>query len=216
MPRAEKVAAVEEIADRFKQVDAALLTEYRGLSVGDIAEVRGALRAADADYKVLKNTLARLAVTEVGFGELVDMLQGPTAIAFIRGDAVQAAKALDDAARKFPVLVFKGGVLQGRVIDAGQAQALARLEPLDVQLAKIVMMVNAPLQQTVNALAALLRDLGSMLAQVLAQKEEAGPGEEEAERAVDAPTEPDQAEVTDAPPQVPDEDTASQSEPADK
>jgi large subunit ribosomal protein L10 len=175
MARPEKEQAVEEIAGKFGDAQAALLTEYRGLSVGEIAEVRRALRDAEADYKVLKNTLTRIAVREVGLEELVEMLQGPTAIAFCRGDAVAAARALDDAAKKFPVLVIKGGVLRGQVIDAEQAKALAKLEPREVQLAKIAMMMNAPLQQTVNVFAALLRDLGSMLAQVLAQKESAEP-----------------------------------------
>ena len=186
MARPEKEQAVEEIAGKFGDAQAALLTEYRGLSVGEIAEVRRALREAEADYKVLKNTLTRIAVREVGLDELVEMLQGPTAVAFCRGDAVAAAKALDDAAKKFPVLVIKGGVLRGQVIDAEQAQALAKLEPREVQLATIAMMMNAPLQQTVNVFSALLRDLGSMLGQVLAQKESAEPaGEPAAEDAED-------------------------------
>lgn len=174
MPRPEKVDAVRDIAGRFRDADAALLTEYRGLRVNDIAEVRNALREADADYKVLKNTLARIAVREVGLDELAGMLEGPTAIAFCRGDASAAAKALDDAARRFPVLQLKGGVLHGKVIGADQAKALATLEPRDVQLAKIAMLMNSPAQQLANVLSALLRDLGSMLTQVVQQKEEAG------------------------------------------
>ena len=171
MARPDKAQAVTEITERFRASGSVILTEYRGLHVGDIAEVRGALRDADADYKVLKNTLARIAVREVGLEELVDLLEGPTAIAFIRGDAVEAAKALDDAAKKYPVLVIKGGVISGKVISGDQARELASLEPREVQLAKIVMMVNTPLQQTANVLSALLRDLGSMLAQVVAKKE---------------------------------------------
>ena len=174
MARPEKVAAVEEISRRFSEVDAVLLTEYRGLTVGEMAGLRTAWRAADADYKVLKNTLARIGVKEAGLEELAGMLEGPTAIAFCRGDAVEAAKALDDATRRLPVLVVKGGVLHGRIIDATQAGALARLEPKEVQLAKIAMMVNSPAQQTANVLGALLRNLGSMLAQVLEQKAPAG------------------------------------------
>jgi large subunit ribosomal protein L10 len=172
MARPDKAEAVKDIAGRFKAAEAALLTDYRGLRVGDIAEVRNAVRAADADYKVLKNTLTRIAVREVGLDELVSMLEGPTAVAFCRGDAAAVAKALDEAAKKFPVLVIKGGVLAGKIIDADEARRLAKLEPRDVQLAKIVTMMNAPLQQTANVLSALLRDLGSMLAQVAAQKAE--------------------------------------------
>ena len=170
MARPEKVEAVKDIAGRFSAADAALLTEYRGLSVTDMAEVRKALREADADYRVLKNTLARIAVREVGLDELVSMLEGPVAIAFVRGDAAAAAKALDDAAKRLPVLSIKGGVLNGRIIDAEQARALASLEPRDVQLSKIAMLMNSPLQQTANVISALLRDLGTMLAQVMEKK----------------------------------------------
>jgi large subunit ribosomal protein L10 len=175
MARPEKEAAVSEIAARLSGSEAALLTEYRGLTVGQMAEVRNALRDVDADYKVYKNTLTRLAVREVGLEELIDRLEGPTAIAFCRGDAVAAAKAIDDAVRKYPVLSLKGGVLSGRVMGADQARDLARIEPREVQLAKIAMMVNTPVQQTANVLASLLRDLGSMLVQVMS-KVEAGNG----------------------------------------
>jgi large subunit ribosomal protein L10 len=176
MARPDKVQAVEDIQRRFEDAQAALLTDYRGLSVTEMAELRGTLREAEAEYKVLKNTLARIAVRNVGLEELVAMLEGPTAIAFCRGDAVQAAKALDDAARRWPVLSLKGGVLRGKVIDGGQARELASLEPREVQLARIAMMMNSPAQQTASVLSALLRNLGSMLAQVVTRKEEEGAG----------------------------------------
>ncbi|HEV2757627.1 MAG TPA: 50S ribosomal protein L10 [Actinomycetota bacterium] len=171
MARPEKATAVEEITSRFGESNAALLTEYRGLTVSEIAEVRGALRDVDADYKVLKNTLVRIAARDSGLDELEGLLTGPTAIAFVRGDAVAAAKALDDAAKRFPVLVVKGGVLKGKILDAGQAKALASIESREVLLSKIAMLVNQPAQQTVNVLSALLRNLGSMLAQVVEKKE---------------------------------------------
>lgn len=187
MARTDKEASVAEITDRFNDSDAALLTEYRGLRVGEIAEVRNALRESDSDYKVLKNTLTRLAVREVGLEELVEMLEGPTAIAFIRGDAAAAAKALDEASKKFPVLTIKGGVLNGKVIDAEQARQLAKLESREVLLSKIAMMMNQPAQQTINVFSALLRDLGSMLAQVVAQKESEAPAAEATPPAEEAP-----------------------------
>lgn len=219
MARPEKTQAVEEITGRFQEANAVLLTEYRGLSVAEIAELRGALREADAEYKVLKNTLARIAVREVGLDELVGMLEGPTAVAFVKGDAVAAAKALDDAAKKFPVLVVKGGVLRGRIIDAGQTKDLASVEPREVQLAKIAMMMNSPLQQTVNVFAAALRDLGSMLAQVIAKKESGelpsgsgdgtatAPASEEAPAEAPAEAGPDAAPAADA---TEDEDPAAE------
>ena len=198
MARPDKQAAVADIAERFNDADAALLTEYRGLRVSEIAEVRTALRESDSDYKVLKNTLARLAVREVGLDELVDMLTGPTAIAFIKGDAAAAAKALDEAAKRFPVLAIKGGVLNGKVIDAEQARALAKLETREVLLTRVAMIMNAPAQQTVNIFAALLRDLGSMLAQVVAKKESGelpgGAGEPAATETAGGPATPEEAD----------------------
>ena len=200
MARPDKQAAVADIAERFNDSDAALLTEYRGLRVSEIAEVRTALRESDTDYKVLKNTLARLAVREVGLEELVDMLTGPTAIAVLKGDAAAAAKALDEAAKRFPVLAIKGGVLNGKVIDADQARALAKLETREVLLTRVAMIMNAPAQQTVNVFAALLRDLGSMLAQVVAKKESGelpgGTGEPEAAAELEAAAEPEAAADT--------------------
>lgn len=204
MARPEKEAAVREIAARFEHADAALLTEYRGLKVGEIAEVRGALREANAEYRVLKNTLARIAVRDAGLDDLVGWLEGPTAVVFVKGDVVEAAKALDEATKKYPVLVVKGGTLQGgRLIDADQAKALAKLESRDALLTKIAMMLNQPAQQTVNVLSALLRDLGSMLGQVV-QKKESGelPGGEGEASSTAQTTGADEAteEVQEAPP----------------
>jgi large subunit ribosomal protein L10 len=178
MARPEKEQAVEELARRFSESDAVLLTEYRGLGVGDMADLRSALREVDADYKVFKNTLARIAVKEVGLEDLAEQLEGPTAIAFCRGDAAAAAKALDEATKRFPVLVVKGGVLDGKIISDEDARALARLEPREVQLAKIAMLVNGSVQQAANVFSALLRDLGSMLAQVVASKRSDGAADE--------------------------------------
>lgn len=190
MARPEKVSAVAEIRSRFEDAEATLLTEYRGLRVAEIAEVRGALREADAEYRVLKNTLTRIAVREVGLDELVEMLEGPTAIVFVKGDVAEAAKALDEAAKKYPVLVVKGGAMKGKIFGADQAKELARLEPREVLLAKIAMMMNSPIQQTANVVSALLRDLGSMLAQVVTKKEEEGPGEVPAAEAPQPTTDP--------------------------
>jgi len=211
--KAEKVQQVQEIVGRFNDAQSALLTEYRGLTVGQIAEVRAALRDANAEYKVLKNTLTRIAVRDVGLEELVGMLSGPTAIAFIQGDAVEAAKALDDAAKKYPVLLIKGGVLDGKIVDADQAKALAKLEPREVQLTKIAMLMNSPLQSTVNVFAALLRDLGSMLAQVLTQKESEAPAaapEPEPAPEAEAPAEEAQAEAPEPEAEAPAEPAAEE------
>jgi large subunit ribosomal protein L10 len=211
--RPEKAAAVAEITDRFRDSEAAILTEYRGLRVADIAEVRNALRGAEADYKVLKNTLARIAAREVGIEGFDEMLTGPTAIVFVKNDVASAAKALDEVAKTYPVLVVKGGVMKGRLFDADQAKALAKLEPREVQLAKIAGMMNQPAQQVANVLSALLRNFGSMLAQVVTKKEsgelpggsgataetpqEAAPGTPE--EVPGEPSEGDEAEATPEP-----------------
>ena len=212
MARPEKVTAVEEISARFGESNAALLTEYRGLTVTEIAEVRGALREADADYKVLKNTLVRIAARDVGLSELESMLTGPTAIAFCRGDAVAAAKALDDAVKRFPVLVVKGGILKGKILDADQARELARIESREVLLSKVAMLVNQPAQQTINALSALLRNFGSMLAQVVEQKEAEAPVAETPAPEEEKPAEPE-TPVGDEAPETPPDDPQAQAAP---
>src|ERR1700733_6797580 len=116
-PRPEKVAVVDEVREHFERSDAAILTEYRGLKVKDMATLRRSLRAAGGDYKVYKNTLVRFAARDLGLAELEPMLVGPTAIAFVDGDAVGVAKALRDYARTNPILVVKGGVLGSKVMS---------------------------------------------------------------------------------------------------
>lgn len=215
MAKPEKAAAVAEITERFQEADATLLTEYRGLRVSELAELRTALREANADYKVLKNTLTRIAVREVGLEGVEEMLTGPTAVVFVQGDVAAAAKALDAAAKKYPVLVVKGGTLKGgKTFDAAQASALAKIEPREVLLTKIAMLMNSPAQQTANVLSALLRNLGTMLAQVVAKKESGelpgGAGEAPAEAAPAAAS-----EETPAPSPDPAEGDAAPGEPDD-
>ena len=155
-PRPEKVAIVEEVRGRFDASEAAVLTEYRGLTVSAMSELRRALRAAGGDYKVYKNTLVRFAAREAGL-ELDDLLTGPTAIAFIEGDAVNVAKALRDFAKTNPALVVKGGLLGDVVLDADGVKALADVEPREVLLAKLAGAMAAPMQQFAGLLQAVPR-----------------------------------------------------------
>ncbi len=171
MAKPEKVQAVGEISERLRGAGAVLLTEYRGLHVSEIADVRDALRAVDADLKVLKNTLARIAARDAGLEEFASMIGGPTAMAFVRGDVIGAAKALDEAARKYPVLVVRGGILDGKVITESQVARLATIDSREVLLARIAGLFNAPAQGMAGVAAGLLQNLGSMLTQVVAQKE---------------------------------------------
>ncbi len=128
-PRAEKVAVVNEVRDRLEAADGAVLTEYRGLSVAELAELRRGLAAAGGDYKIYKNTLVRLAVADGSQASIRDFLTGPTAIAFVQGDVSAVAKALRDFARDNPKLVIKGGVVGSGVLSASEINVLADLPP---------------------------------------------------------------------------------------
>ena len=146
MARPDKAAAVAELTDRFRESNAAVLTEYRGLSVKQLAALRTALRGT-ANYAVVKNTLTTIAAREVGVVGLDDQLAGPTAIAFVTGDPVEAAKGLRDFAKANPALVIKGGVLSGRPLTAADVSRLADLEPREVLLAKAAGALKAKLHQ---------------------------------------------------------------------
>jgi len=155
--RPEKVAVVDEIRTKLTDADTAVLTEYRGLTVTQLAELRAALRPA-ADYKVFKNTLARRAADEAGLGGLMPMLQGPVAIAFVHGDAVVAAKALKEFSTVNPALVVKGGLFGGAVVDASAFGALADVEPRDVLLARLAGGFQAPLTKAASLFGVFTRN----------------------------------------------------------
>jgi large subunit ribosomal protein L10 len=184
MARPEKVATVEEIKEKLEGAQAAVLTEYRGLKVAELADLRAALRAADAEYKVYKNTLARRAAEEAGLAELVSLLQGPTAITFVKGDAVAVAKALRDYSKGNAHLVVKGGMLGTRVIQPADVTALAEIEPREVLLARIAGGFQAPLVKAAGLFQAFTRNMAygikALIDQRVAAGEEAPPAEAEA------------------------------------
>ena len=157
-PRPEKVAVVEEVRTKLDSSSAAILTEYRGLKVKELADLRRSLRAVGGEYKVYKNTLVRFAARDLGLDELDAMLVGPTAITFVDGDAVNVAKALRDFARTNPHLVVKGGILGTSILSAKDASALAELPSREVLLARIAGGLAAPLQQFAGLLQALPRN----------------------------------------------------------
>jgi large subunit ribosomal protein L10 len=159
MARPEKVATVEEIKEKLEGARAAVLTEYRGLTVSELAHLRASLRAAEAEYKVYKNTLARRAAEEAGLPDLVSLLQGPTAITFVKGDAVAVAKALRDYSRANAHLIVKGGILGTRIIQPNDVVALADIEPRDVLLAKIAGGFQAPLVKAAGLFQAFTRNM---------------------------------------------------------
>lgn len=156
---AKKAAVIDEIKAKLEAADAAVLTEYRGLTVEATAALRAALRPAGTEYKVYKNTLVRRAAEDAGVGTSLDeLLAGPVAIAFVHGDAAAAAKALRDFARTHPTLVIKGGLLGERALSSHDVEALAELPTRDVLLSQIAGLFEAPLSQTLAVLEALLRD----------------------------------------------------------
>ncbi len=162
-PRSNKVEAVATIKERLTS-GAVLLTEYRGLTVRELADLRTALRGA-AEYKVVKNTLAIRAARETGLDDLMPMLLGPTAIAYVTGDVAKVAKDLADFAKKAPALILKGGVFEGVVLSAERARTLSTLESREAMLAKVASMAITPLQQAANVFAAGFNQLGALLAQ---------------------------------------------------
>ena len=158
-PRPEKVAVVDEVRRRLDSADAAILTEYRGLAVKDLAALRRSLREVGGDYKIYKNTLVRFAARDLGLAAMEPMLEGPTAIAFVDGDAVSVARALRDFARGNPNLVFKGGLLGESILSPADASALAEVPPREVLLARLAGGLAAPMVQFAGLLQALPRNL---------------------------------------------------------
>jgi large subunit ribosomal protein L10 len=157
-PRTEKVAIVEEITSKLTASSAVFVTEYRGMTVGALAVLRGSLRQTGAEHKVYKNTLARFAADQAGVEGLKELLVGPTALTFVTGDSVAAAKALRDAARTNPLLVLKGGALGTNPLSAADLTALAELPSREELLARFAGALQAPLVKTAGLLQALPRN----------------------------------------------------------
>jgi len=168
-PRPEKVAVVDEVRERLSSSSGALLTEYRGLTVAQMATLRRSLREAGGSYKIYKNTLVRFAARDLGL-ELDELLTGPTAIAFVDGDPVVVAKALRDFARTNENLVVKGGVLGDKLLSAAEAKALADVAPRDELLARFAGALAAPMQQFAGLLEALPRNFAYGLAALIDQQ----------------------------------------------
>jgi large subunit ribosomal protein L10 len=158
-PRPENVAKVEEIANKMSAVDMIVVSEYRGLTVGDLAVLRTSLRGVEAELKVYKNTFARLAAEKAGKPALADLLVGPASLTFVHGDAAATAKVLREFAKTNALLVLKGGVLSGATMSAKDIEALADLPPREVLLAQLAGAIQAPLVKTAGLLQALPRQM---------------------------------------------------------
>lgn len=218
--RPEKVETVDRIKTELGDTQAVVLTEYRGLTVGELADLRSQLLNKETSYRVVKNTLARRAAADAGLGELEELFVGPVAVAYVKGDPVSAAKVLATFAREHPALVIKGGVLEGRVLTADETKALASVDTLDVSRAKIAGLLTAPLRRLMMLLEApaariiyVLDQVGSRApepeaaaeATVEAPAEEAAPEE-------DAPAEPVAEAPTEAAQEPAQEETQTQEE----
>lgn len=170
--REEKVKKVEEIKDRFNRSVAAVLTDYRGLNVTDITELRRKLLEEDVEYKVVKNTLTRIALEDTDY-DLDEYLKGPTAIAFSEKDPVAPAKIISDFAKVHKELEIKGGVVEGKVVSQEVIDKLAKLPTREELLAKAVGSIQAPLQGIVGVLNAPMRDFVGVLHAIREEKEKA-------------------------------------------
>jgi large subunit ribosomal protein L10 len=169
-----KVAVVDEVRTRIGEASASIVSEYRGLSVAELAELRSALAAVGGDYRIFKNTLVRRAIDGGEYQPLSEYLSGPSALTFVQGDVSAVAKALKDFARANPLLVIKGGLADGSLLSSSDLSALADLPPRDVLLARIAGALAAPMQQLAGLLQALPRNLAYGISALIEQREAGG------------------------------------------
>ena len=174
MPTEAKRATIAELRDDLAGSSVLITTEYRGLRVREIGEIRRALRKNNVTYRVVKNRLMRIAAEEEGNAGVASLLRGPSAIAFGSGDEAFVAKTVIDAVRPYKLVKVTGAVVGGRALDADGVQKLATLPPREVLLAQLAGAFNAPATQVAGLLAANLRNLGSLLAQLSEQKAQTG------------------------------------------
>ena len=207
MNRDQKTAVVDEIAEQIGSAEAIFAVDYRGISVAQVAELRAKLRDADARFRVVKNSLTERAADQAGAEMLRPMLEGPTALTFISGDAALAAKALNDAARTLGTLEFKGGVMNGALLSADEIRSLARLPSRDVMYAQLVGTIASPLSGLVRTLNALISGLAIQLQQVAEQGLVSGEASPASEPGPEVTTESSEETETEA---------ASDGEPSDE
>ncbi len=181
MDKEQKAQVVEEIAARLAEAEAVFAIDYRGISVPEAAELRGRLREADATFNIVKNRLAKRAAEKAGRDGLDEMLEGPTALTYVKGDVVTAAKAISSFNREHDVLAYKGGFMDRDPLDEERFRSLARLPALDVMHGQLVGMTAAPLTGLVRGLGSLVSGLAVALGQVAEQGLVGGeaPAEEE-------------------------------------
>ena len=205
-PNTRKVERVAELKERIDRSDALLLTEYRGLTVSEITELRRSLAEGGTKFAVVKNTLMRRAVNDAGVAELEPMLEGPSAVAFVEGDPVAAAKSVVDAAKKFPTLVLKGGFMDGKLLSAADAKALASLESREAMLSKIAGLMKSEMSKA----AAMFVGAQSKFLGVLEAYKDKLPAEDVVEAPASATEEAPAAEAGEQPDQANDDTTEAE------
>jgi large subunit ribosomal protein L10 len=229
MNREEKSAAIQEIAAQIEESEAIFAVDYRGISVPQAAELRSKLREADASFRIVKNRLTKIAADQVGEERLPELLQGPTALTFVRGDTAQAAKAITTFNKEHDVLTYKGGFMDETSLDEGAFKSIAKLPGRDVLNGQLAGVVASPLTGLVRGLGGMIQGLALQLGQIAEKglvsgeapaaeepKAEETSEEPEAEKAEDAPTEeaPTEAASGNEPPadqaEAPDEETSNE------
>jgi large subunit ribosomal protein L10 len=215
MNRDQKAAAIAEIATEIQESSAVFAVDYRGISVPQAAELRAKLRDADTRFRVVKNTLTERAADQAGAESLKALLEGPTALAFVRGDAASAAKAIADYARATDLLPFKGGLMDGDTLDPEQIRAISRLPSREVLYQQLVGVVASPISGLVRTLNALISGLAVQLGQIRDQGLVGGdaPAAEPEAAAEEPPAEETPAEETPAE-ETPDQDAEAPEQPA--
>ena len=184
MPSTQKIERVAELKEQIEGSEALLLTEYRGLTVSEITELRSSLREGGARFAVIKNTLMKRALEQTDASELGSLLDGPSAMAFVREDPVAAAKSVTAAAKKFPALILKGGFVEGRLLSADQAKALADLDTREVMLSKLAGLMKSEMSRA----AAMFQATQSRFLSLLEAFKAKLPEESEAAEAAKAPS----------------------------
>jgi large subunit ribosomal protein L10 len=180
MNRDEKATAIEEIAAEIEAAEAIFAVDYRGISVPQAAELRGQLREADASFRIVKNRLTKIAADKAGEERLAELLQGPTALTFVRGDTAQAAKAISTFNKEHDVLTFKGGFMDGIDVDEDRFKAIAKLPAREVLYGQFAGIVASPLTGLVRGLGSMIQGLALQLGQIAEQGLVSGeaPGED--------------------------------------
>lgn len=199
MNKEQKAATIEEIAAQIEAAEAIFAVDYRGISVPQASELRGKLRDADASFRIVKNRLTKLAAERAGEDRLAPLLEGPTALTFVRGDTAAAAKAITTFNKEHEVLTFKGGFMDGTELDEGAFKAIARLPGRDVLNGQIAGVIASPLTGLVRGLGSMIQGLAIQLGQIAEQGLVSGEASEDAPAAeAGGPASDEDSEASDA------------------